>query len=331
MTMPDKARPKVYVTRELTDPVMQRMAELFDVTINLTGQPATGQDLIAAVQGYDVIVPTITDRIDADLIAHAGDRLKLIANFGAGVDHIDLDAAKAKGLLVTNTPGVLTEDTADMAMAMILAVPRRFAEGEQIVRAGKWSGWKPGDMLGHRIGGKTLGIFGMGRIGRAIAARARPFGLKLVYHNRHRLPETVEAELGVTWADSIQALAAVSDIFSINCPHSAATHHIVNAALIGQMKPTAAIINTARGEIIDEEALIAALQSSRIAGAGLDVYHNEPHVDPRFLTLPNVVLLPHMGSATYEGRDAMGEKVITNIRAWVDGHRPPDMVIIGWD
>lgn len=329
--MPNTERPRIYVSRELTDPVMVRMAELFDADINMSGKPATHAELERAVADFDVIVPTITDHIDSALIAKAGPRLKLIANFGAGVDHIDLIAAKAKGLVVTNTPGVLTEDTADMAMAMILAVPRRFAEGEQIVRSGHWQGWRPGDMLGHRISGKTLGIIGMGRIGRAIAVRAKPFGLKVIYHNRHRLPQDVEADLGVHWTESVETLVAKSDIISVNCPHNTTTHHLIDAAMIERMKPSACIINTARGEIIDEGAMIDALQRGRIAGAGLDVYHNEPDIDQRLFALPNVVLLPHMGSATYEGRDAMGEKVIANIRAWADGHRPPDMVLPGWD
>lgn len=309
---------------------MARMNQLFDADINTSGRPATAEELEWAVARYDVLVPTITDRIDAELIGKK-QALKLIANFGAGVDHIDLEAAKAAGIIVTNTPGVLTDDTADMAMALILAVPRRFGEGEQVVRARKWTGWKPGDMLGHRIGGKTLGIVGMGRIGRAIAQRARPFGLTVAYHNRHRLPPSVEQELGVSWVASVEELAAMADILSINCPHNATTHHLIDAAMIAHMKPSTCIINTARGEIIDEEALITALQSGRIAGVGLDVYHNEPAVDARLLALPNAVLLPHMGSATYEGRDAMGDKVIANIRAWVDGHSPPDMVLPGWD
>jgi glyoxylate reductase len=331
MTVPDRpARPKVIVTRELTDGVMARMEELFDTRLNREDRALTRAELEAAVADADVLAPTITDRIDADLIAKAAPRLKLIANFGVGVDHIDLHAARERRILVTNTPGVLTEDTADMTMALILSVPRRLGEGEKLIRAGAWDGWKPSGMLGHRVNGKTLGIIGMGRIGRAVARRAQGFGIRTIYHNRHRLPEGVEAELGARFVD-LDALFAQSDIISINCPHTPETHHLVNADRLAQMRSDAYLVNTSRGEVLDEDALIKALESGQIAGAGLDVYVNEPHVDPRLLHLPNTVLLPHMGSATYEGRAAMGEKVIANIRAWVDGHRPPDQVLEGWD
>ena len=331
MTVPDRpARPKVIVTRELTDGVMARMEELFETRLNREDRALTRAELEAAVADADVLVPTITDRIDADLIAKAGPRLKLIANFGVGVDHIDLHAARERRILVTNTPGVLTEDTADMTMALILSVPRRLGEGEKLIRAGAWDGWKPSGMLGHRVNGKTLGIIGMGRIVRAVARRAQGFGIRTIYHNRHRLPEGVEAELGARFVD-LDSLFTQSDIISINCPHTPETHHLVNAERLAQMRPDAYLVNTSRGEVLEEDALIKALQSGQIAGAGLDVYVNEPHVDPRLLDLPNTVLLPHMGSATYEGRAAMGEKVIANIRAWVDGHRPPDQVLEGWD
>lgn len=331
MTVPDRpARPKVIVTRELTDGVMRRMADLFDATLNREDRGLTRAELEAAVADTDVLVPTITDRIDADLLAKASPRLKMIANFGVGVDHIDLHAARERKILVTNTPGVLTEDTADMTMALILSVPRRLGEGEKLIRSGQWDGWKPSGMLGHRVNGKTLGIVGMGRIGRAVAKRAQGFGIRTIYHNRHRLPESVEAELGARFVE-LDVLFTQSDIVSINCPHTAETHHLVDAHRLSQMRSDAYLVNTSRGEVLDENALIEALESGRIAGAGLDVYVNEPHVDPRFLDLANTVLLPHMGSATYEGRAAMGEKVIANIRAWVDGHRPPDQVLEGWD
>lgn len=329
--MPDRpARPNVIVTRELTDGVMRRMEELFDAHLNREDRGLSRAELETAVARADVLVPTITDRIDAALIAKAGPQLKLIANFGVGVDHIDLHAARERKILVTNTPGVLTEDTADMTMALILSVPRRLGEGEKLIRAGQWDGWKPSGMLGHRVNGKTLGIVGMGRIGRAVARRAQGFGIRTIYHNRHRLPEGVEAELGARYVD-LDALFTQSDIVSINCPHTPETHHLVNALRLSQMHPDAYLVNTSRGEVVDESALIEALEAGRIAGAGLDVYVNEPHVDPRLLQLANTVLLPHMGSATYEGRAAMGEKVIANIRAWVDGHRPPDQVLEGWD
>jgi glyoxylate reductase len=324
------ARPTVTVTRELTNGVMERMDTLFNAVINREDRALSRSELLQAVANTDVFVPTITDLIDADLINSAGPRLKLIANFGAGFDHIDLHAAHDRGIMVTNTPGVLTEDTADMTMALILSVPRRLGEGEKMMRAGEWNGWKPSGMLGHRVNGKTLGIIGMGRIGRAIAMRARGFGIKTLYHNRRRLPEDVEAELGARFAPDLDTLMAEADIVSLNCPHNAETHHLINARRLALMKPEAYLINTARGDIVEEDALITALETGQIAGAGLDVYAHEPRVDPRLLRLSNTVLLPHMGSATYEGRAAMGEKVIANIRAWVDGHRPPDQVLEDW-
>lgn len=327
---PRPLRPHVIVTTELTDKVMARMRELFDAHIHMGSASLTRSELEAAVATADVLAPTITDIIDADLIAKAGPQLRLIANFGVGVDHIDLKAARARGIIVTNTPGVLTEDTADMAMALILSVPRRLGEGEKLIRSGTWQGWKPSGMLGHRVNGKRLGIIGMGRIGRAIAQRAKGFGISTLYHNRHRLPETVEAELGATWSPEIDALLASADIVSLNCPHTPETHHLIDARRIGLIRRDAYLINTARGEVVDENALIEALERGDIAGAGLDVYAHEPDVDARLLRLSNVVLLPHMGSATYEGREAMGEKVVANIRAWVDGHRPPDQVLDGW-
>ena len=331
--MPDSSRPKrprVIVTRQLMPHVEGRMAELFDVSLSARDEAFTRDQLKAAVADCDVFVPTVTDEIDADIINSAGDRLKLIANFGAGVDHIDLAAARAKGIMVSNTPGVFTEDTADMTMALILSVPRRLAEGEKLMRSGQWAGWAPSAMLGHRVGGKLLGIIGMGRIGLAVARRARAFGLSIHYHNRRRLPEAIEEELGASYHASVDTLLRISDVVTIHCPHTSETHEMVNAARIGAMKPTAYLINTARGEIVDEKALVAALQTGRIAGAGLDVYTHEPAVDPALLALDNVVLLPHLGSATIEGREASGEKVIANIRAWCDGHRPQDQVLEGW-
>ena len=324
------ARPRIIVTRRLLPETERRMAELYDARFNPDDRPLDQAALAAAMADADVLVPTVTDRIDAELIAAAPDRLKLIANFGNGTDHIDLAAARAKGIIVTATPGVLTEDAADMTMALILSVPRRLAEGEKLVRSGEWTGWSPTGMLGHRIGGKTLGIVGMGRIGRAIARRAHAFGLAIRYHNRNRLPTTVEAELGATYDADLDRMLAEVDIVSINCPHTPATHHLIDARRIALLGPQVYLINIARGEIVDEAALIAALEGGRIAGAGLDVFEHEPAVDPRLLRLSNVVLLPHMGSATFEGRAAMGEKVIANIRAWWDGHRPPDQVLEGW-
>ncbi|MFS0735832.1 D-glycerate dehydrogenase [Sphingomonas sp. 1P06PA] len=322
--------PLVIVTRRLTDAVERRMAELFTVETNHEDADFDRTRLADALARADVIVPTITDELDADLIAAAGPQLKLIANFGNGVDHIDLKAARARGIIVTNTPGVLTEDTADMGMALILSVPRRLAEGEKLVRSGDWKGWSPCHMLGHRIGGKALGIVGMGRIGQAIARRARAFGLAIHYHNRHRLPAVVEQELGATYYPQLDAMLGAVDIVSINCPHTPETHNLIDARRIGLLRPDSYLINIARGEIVDEAALVDALESGRIAGAGLDVFAHEPAIDSRLLASDNVVLLPHMGSATIEGRDATGEKVIANIRAWIDGHRPPDQVLEGW-
>jgi len=322
--------PKVIVTRELAEAVMGRMEQLFDTTNNRGDAPMDQAQLAAAMADADVFVPTVTDDINASLIQGAGERLKLIANYGAGVNHIDLRAARARGIIVTNTPGVLTEDTADMTMALILSVPRRLAEGEKLVRSGQWKGWSPGGMLGHRIGGKALGIVGMGRIGRAVAARARAFGLSIHYHNRHRLPASVEAEFGATWHPVLDDMLAIADIVTIHTPRNAESENLIDARRIGLMKPDAFLINAARGGIVDEDALIEALEGERLGGAGLDVWKFEPRIDPRLLALPNVVMLPHMGSATFEGRLAMGEKVIANIRMWADGHRPPDQVLEGW-
>ena len=323
-------RPRVVVTRTLLPAVEERMAQLFDTTFNTDDEPMDRSALGIAMGNCDALVPTVTDSIDAGLIAAAPPRLKLIANYGAGVNHIDLAAAKAKGIMVTNTPGVFTDDTADLTMALILNVPRRLGEGHRLMRSGAWRGWRPTGMLGHRIGGKTLGIVGFGRIGEAVAARAKAFGLDVVYNKRHRLPASVEQELGVTFEPDLDRLMARADIISLHCPLTAETDKLINADRIALMKPDAYIINSSRGELIDEDALIEALQAGRIGGAGLDVYTHEPAVDPRLLTIPNVVLLPHLGSATFEGREASGERVITNIRVWADGHRPPDQVLEGW-
>ncbi len=325
-----RAKPRIIVTRELADAIHDRMGELFDVVPNLTDRAFTRDDLIAAMADCDVLVPTVTDHIDAEMIAGAPDRLKMIASFGAGVDHIDLAAARARKILVTNTPGVFTEDTADMTMALILSVPRRLAEGEKLMRSGEWEGWKPSGMLGHCIGGKKLGIIGMGRIGQAVARRASGFGLSIVYHNRRQLPPAVEESFNASYIEDLDELIQTCDIISVHCPHTPETHELINADRIAMMKPSTYLINTARGDLIDENAMIEALQQEMISGAGLDVYTHEPAVDERLLKLKNVVLLPHMGSATFEGREASGERVIANIRVWSDGHRPPDQVLEGW-
>lgn len=323
-------KPRVHVSRRLLPSVEARMGELFDVTLNAEDRPLSRGELVEAMRASDVIVPTVTDRIDAEMLEAAGDRLGLIANFGAGTEHIDLAAARARKVMVTNTPGVFTDDTADLTMMLILSVPRRLGEGSRLVRDGLWTGWAPTAMLGRCIGGKRLGIIGMGRIGQAVAVRARAFGLDVVYHNRHRLPAGVETMLSARYEADLDQLVAGSDIVTLHCPASAATYHLLDARRLGAMKPGAYLINTARGDLIDQEALIATLSGGHLAGAGLDVFAHEPQVDPRLLALPNVITLPHLGSATIEGREQAGEKVIANIRFWADGHRPPDQVLQGW-
>jgi len=319
--------PKVFVTRKLPAPVEARMKELFEATLNAEDRPLTSAQLHAAVKNADILVPTVTDVIDAALINAAGPQLKMIANFGAGVDHIDLLAAKTKGILVTNTPSVLTEDTADIAMALILAAPRRMAEGAGIMRRKEWTGWSPTFLMGHRVAGKKLGLLGMGRIGQAVARRAQGFGLAIHYNKRKRLHESVEQELGATYWDNLDAMLEHIDILSIHCPATAETQHLLSAARLAKMKPESYVINTARGSIIDEAALISALKERRIAGAGLDVYEHEPNINPGFYECPNIVLLPHISSATWEARVEMGEKVIINIRSFMDGHKPKDRVL----
>ena len=322
-----KSKPVVVVTRRLPDAVETRMMELFDARLNLA-EAALGTDgLKAAVADADVLVPTVTDRVTRAVIESAGPRLKLIANYGTGVDHIDLAACTARGIVVTNTPDVLTQDTADMTMALILAVPRRLAEGERVLRAGRWAGWSPTWMLGNRVSGKRLGIIGMGRIGQAVALRAKGFGIAIHYHNRRRLPVEIETELEATYWESLDQMLARMDIISVNCPHTPASYHMLSARRLALLRPAAFVVNTSRGEVIDESALAELLLAGKIAGAGLDVFEREPAVDPRLLKLDNVVLLPHMGSATVEGRIEMGERVMINIRTFIDGHTPPDRVL----
>ena len=328
------AKPLVIVTRKLPDAVETRMCELFATRLNETDTPMTAAQLADAVKTATVLVPTVSDRIDRAILSQAGPQLKLIANFGTGVDNIDLDTARNRGIIVTNTPGVLTEDTADMTMALILAVPRRLAEGTALMKdtTKPWAGWSPTAMLGHRIWGKRLGIIGMGRIGQAVARRARAFGLQIHYHNRRRLSEALEQELEATYWDSLDQMLARMDIVSVNCPHTPATFHLVSARRLKLLKKEAYIVNTARGEVIDEVTLIKMLEDGEIGGAALDVYENEPAMNPKLIRLAKankVVLLPHMGSATIEGRVEMGEKVMINIRTFLDGHKPPDRVLPG--
>lgn len=318
---------KVVVTRKLPAPVELRMKELFDARLNESDRPFSAEELAQAMQTADVLVPTVTDKIDGRLMARAGEQLRLIAQFGAGVDNIDVASAVQRGITVTNTPGVLTDDTADVAMALILAVPRRLHEGVQIMEAGKFDGWTPTWMMGRRLSGKRLGIIGMGRIGQAVARRARAFGMQIHYHNRKPVSQRIEESLEATYWDSLDQMLARMDIVSINCPHTPATFHLLNARRLALLQKTCYIVNTSRGEVIDENALTRLLRNGKIAGAGLDVFEHEPAVNPRLMELDNVILLPHMGSATIEGRIDMGEKVLINIKTFIDGHTPPDRVI----
>ena len=329
--MVKQKKPVVVVTRRLPDAIQQRMQELFDVRLNADDKPMSAAELAAAMKTADVLVPTVTDRIDAALLSKSGEQLRLIANFGNGVDNIDVATAVQRGITVTNTPGVLTEDTADMTMALILAVPRRLAEGANVLISDQdWNGWSPTWMLGHRIWGKRLGIIGMGRIGQAVARRARAFGLQIHYHNRRKVAPKIEEELDATYWESLDQMLNRMDIVSVNCPHTPATFHLLSARRLKMLRPEAYVVNTARGEVIDENALARMLEAGDIAGAGLDVFEHEPAVNPKLVKLAKagkVVLLPHMGSATLEGRVDMGEKVIINIKTFADGHKPPDRVL----
>ena len=320
-------KPKIILTRQLPDSIETRMRELFNATLNETDMPLSKEELIAAVQSADVLVPTVTDTIDAEIIAAAGPQLKLIASFGVGVDHIDLKAARDKGITVTNTPGVLTEDTADVVMSLILAVPRRIAEGDVRARSGQWNGWSPTGMLGRRINGKRLGIVGMGNIGEAVARRARGFGMSIHYHNRKPVHPQLEEELEATYWESLDQMLPRMDIVSVNCPSTPQTQNLLSRERLSLLQPHAYLVNTSRGDVVDEEALIDLLSNNGIAGAGLDVYKDEPVIPEKLRHLKNTVLLPHIGSATIEGRQDMGQKVIINIQTFIDGHTPPDRIL----
>lgn len=322
-------RTSVVVTRRLPEPVEKRLAELFDVTLSPDDHKMSREELVAAMKNADVLVPTVTDIIDQSMLSQAGDRLKLIANYGAGVDHIDVQTARQRGILVANTPGVVTEDTADMTIALMLAVTRRIPEGLALMQSGHWEGWSPTALMGGRIGGRRIGILGMGRIGQAVARRAKVFGMQIHYHNRRRLHADIESDLDATYWESLDQMVRRMDVISINCPHTPSTFHLMNARRLKLMKPDAVIVNTSRGEVIDENALTRMLRAGEIAGAGLDVFEHGHEINPRLRELSNVVLLPHMGSATVEGRAEMGEKVIINIKTFDDGHRPPDLVLPG--
>jgi glyoxylate reductase len=318
---------KIVVTRKLPDAVETRMMELFDARLNLDDIPLSHEELIMAVQSAEILVPTVTDNVDAEVINSAGDQLKMIANFGAGVDHVDLSAAAARGIIISNTPDVLTEDTADLTMALILMTPRRMGEGERIVRNKEWTGWTPTQLMGHRINGKRLGIIGMGRIGTAVAERARGFGLAVHYHNRNQVTDELEKRLEVTYWESLDQMLAHMDIVAVTCPSTPATYHLLSERRLKLLQPHAFVINTSRGNIIDEAVLVRLLEEGAIAGAGLDVFENEPAINPKLLTMENVVILPHLGSATIEGRVAMGERVIVNAKSFIDGHKPPNRVL----
>jgi len=320
-------KPLVVVTRKLPEAIETRMRELFETRLNIDDKPMSQAELVEAVKTAEVLVPTVTDRIDAAVLSQAGPKLKLVANFGNGVDNIDVSTANNRGITVTNTPGVLTEDTADMTMALMLAVPRRLAEGIKVMEHGEWTGWSPTWMLGHRIWGKRLGIIGMGRIGTAVARRAKAFGMAIHYHNRRPVAASLEEELEATYWESLDQMLARMDVVSVHCPHTPGTYHLLSARRLKLLKPEAYLVNTARGEVVDESALTRMLEAGELAGAGLDVFEHEPAINPKLVQSDKVVLLPHMGSATIEGRIDMGEKVIINIKTWMDGHRPPDRVL----
>ncbi len=319
----------VSITRRLPEQVEKRMRELFEVRTRSNDDPMTRSELAAAIADSDVLVSTITDIIDQSLLAQAGERLRLIANFGAGFDNIDVKTARVRGIQVSNTPDVATEDTADMVIGLILAVSRRLREGIQLMESNEWKGWAPTAMMGNRVGGKKLGILGMGRIGTAVARRARAFRMQVHYHNRHRVHPDIEAELGATFWESLDQMVHRVDILSVNCPHTPSTYHLLNARRLRLMRPDSVIVNTSRGEVIDQNALIRMLEKGEIGGAGLDVFAREQNVNLPPRGLSNVVLLPHMGSATIEGRIEMGEKVLVNVKTFADGHRPPDLVVPG--
>ena len=320
-------KPKVVVTRRLPATVENRMKELFDVELNKNDIPMSAKELAVAIGKADILVPTISDTIDSKLLARAGENLRLIASYGAGFDHIDIQTARQRGILVSNTPGVLTDDTADMTLALMLGVMRRFQEGASLIQKKSWDGWSPSAMLGTRLGGKRLGILGMGRIGSAVASRAKAFGMEINYHNRKKLHPALEAPSDAIFWENFESMLKEIDVLSINCPHTPSTFHMINGGRLSLMKDSAFIVNTSRGEVIDENALARALKNKKLAGAALDVFEARKEVNPQLRDLPNVMLLPHLGSATDEARIEMGEKVIINIKTFIDGHRPPDQVV----
>ncbi|MBI1391333.1 MAG: D-glycerate dehydrogenase [Alphaproteobacteria bacterium] len=322
---------RVAVTRKLPDPIEARLKSLFDATLSEAETPLPQPALIDLARDHQILAATLGDALDADFFRKAGDKLKLIANFGAGVDHIDIAAAAAHGVTVTNTPSVLAEDAADMAMALMLAVPRRLVSGVRALEDGEFKGWSPNWMLGRRVRGKRLGIVGLGRVGQAIATRARGFGLAIHYHNRQPINPHIEEALQATYWPTFDAMLPNIDILSISCPSTPETRHLLSAGRISRLSRDAYVVNVSRGDIIDEDALAAAIESGRLAGAGLDVFEREPEPHAKLLASPNVVLTPHMASSTVESRNEMGERVLINIKMFADGHKPPDRIIPGLD
>lgn len=321
-------KPKVFITRRWTESVEQKLRDLYDVTLNETDRPLTAEEFKSALQNYDAVCPTVCDSFPADVLNVENKRCKILANFGVGYNHIDIDAAKANNLTVTNTPNVLTQSTADIAMTLLLMTARRGAEGDRLVRAKKWAGWCPTSMLSSNVTGATLGLIGFGRIGQAMARKAHHgFDMNIIYFSPREADEYVTQDLKARRCDTLEALLSQSDFVSLHCPAGASTKHLINAQTLKFMKSTAHLINTARGDVVDSQALIAALKTKQIAGAGLDVYENEPNLHEGFLELENVQLLPHLGSATLETRTAMGEKVLANLAAYFTNQPLPDRVI----
>ena len=318
---------KVIITRRLEDRVEKRMRELFNVNLSQAEYPISRQELLSSIKEADILVPTIGDKIDASILSAASSNLKLIANYGAGYDHIDIKTALQRGIIVTNTPSVLTTDTADMTMALVLAIPRKLREGHEEMQSGSWKGWSPSAMIGMRITGKKLGILGMGRIGQAIAKRAKAFDLDINYHNRRRLHQNIEEGLSATYWENLEEMLSTIDILVVSASLNPSSLYLLDAKCLGRMKQSAYLVNISRGEIIDQKALVRQLKEGRLGGAGLDVYDSEEIIGSDFKSLKNVFLLPHMGSSTLEGRIEMGEKVIINIKTFIDGHRPPDQIV----
>jgi len=320
-------RPKVVITRKLPRAVEERAASLFDAQLNAQDKPLTPEQLVDAMRGADGLLPTVTDKVSADVLGVSGRRVKIVSNFGVGFNNIDVAAAKTNGVVVTNTPDVLTDDTADIAITLMLMVARRTGEGERHVRGGEWTGWRPTHMLGARVSGKTLGLIGIGRIGKAVARRAHHgFGMRVIYHDPYPISEADARALGVERRDTIEDVLRESDFVSLHCPATPDTKHLMNAPRFQAMKPEAFLINTARGDVVDEAALIDALRSHTIAGAALDVFEREPQVPSALVAMDNVVLLPHLGSATEETRVAMGNRALDNLEAFFRGDPPRDRV-----